>query len=169
MRRTIRLSQTLAPFGVGAIYDFLGESFVACDSYRWGSHGVRLRAAGLDKALGVKELRSAPSAGFGTHTAALRAHTGVAPVTRQSGRSLHVSMRRACCWRLQKAAYCWGMAALQNDPLSKAHYQRLRAAGHTHARALRGVVDRLLSVAVTMLRDRTLYDPHRRRKPQYAA
>ena len=71
MRRTIRLSQTLAPFGVGAVYDFLGESFVACDSYRWGNHGVRLRPAGLDKALGVKELRSAPTASFGTHSGSL--------------------------------------------------------------------------------------------------
>lgn len=101
--------------------------------------------------------------------AGLRAHTGIAPVTRQSGRSLHVSMRRACSWRLQKAVYCWGMAAIQNDPLSKAHYQRLRASGHTHARALRGVVDRLLDVLITMLRDGTLYDPERRRKLQNAA
>jgi transposase len=101
--------------------------------------------------------------------AALRAQTGIAPVTRQSGHSLHVSMRRACSWRLQKAAYCWGMAAIQNDPLSKAHYQRLRASGHTHARALRGVVDRLLDVLITMLRDGTLYDPERRRELQNAA
>ncbi len=101
--------------------------------------------------------------------AALRAQTGIAPVTRQSGRSRHVSMRRACSWRLQKAAYCWGMAAIQNDPLSKAHYQRLRASGHTHARALRGVVDRLLDVAVTMLRDGTLYDKTRRLGAQNAA
>ena len=32
---------------------------------------------------------------------------------------------------------------------------------HGHARALRSVADRLLSVACAMLRDRACFDPHR--------
>jgi hypothetical protein len=60
--RTVRLSQTLSPFGVGAIYDVLGESFVACDIGRWRKHNARLLSAPrLTAALGVKELREAPA------------------------------------------------------------------------------------------------------------
>ena len=39
---------------------------------------------------------------------ALRAHTGLAPVTKQSGKSRVVRMRMACNPRLQRAMYCWG-------------------------------------------------------------
>jgi hypothetical protein len=36
----------------------------------------------------------------------------------------------------------------------------LRAKGHSHGRALRGVADRLLAVLIAMLRSGTLYDPN---------
>ena len=59
-KRRLRLSQTVAPFGVGNIYDFLGESFVACDTMYWQHHGAELVAPRLAAALGVATLRSAP-------------------------------------------------------------------------------------------------------------
>jgi transposase len=93
---------------------------------------------------------------------ALRAQTGSAPITRQSGKRCVVSMRYACNQRLRQAVYHWGRVSVQCDPRSRAHYDRLRGRGHTHARAVRGVVDRLLGVMVAMLRDRTLYDASRR-------
>src|SRR5690348_15936408 len=58
--RQVRLSQTVAPFGVGNIYDLLGESFIACDTLRWKQHGDALEAARLAKALNVSGFRSAP-------------------------------------------------------------------------------------------------------------
>jgi len=94
--------------------------------------------------------------------AALRAHGGLAPVTKQSGKSRWVEMRRACSSRLRLAFYHWSFAAMQHDPAARAHYLTLRAKGHSHARALRGLMDRLLNVALAMLRDGTLYDPARR-------
>ena len=48
---------------------------------------------------------------------------------------------------------------MQHDERAKKHYAELRAKGHTHARALRGIADRLLAVLVAMLRTKTLYDP----------
>jgi len=60
--REIRQSQTIVPFGVGAIYDIFGESFAACDTYMWGSRGDTVRADALRKSLGVTELRSAEPA-----------------------------------------------------------------------------------------------------------
>jgi hypothetical protein len=60
MQRKIRQSQTLTPFGVGAIFDFRGESFVATDTWRWGRRGDAVQSARLCQALGVQSLRSAP-------------------------------------------------------------------------------------------------------------
>jgi hypothetical protein len=58
---TVRLSQTVTPFGVGAIYDILGQSFVACDTYRWFQNGRPLRLDRLARALGVGGFREPPT------------------------------------------------------------------------------------------------------------
>ena len=92
---------------------------------------------------------------------ALRALAGSAPVTRRSGRSRQVSMRRACQPRLRDAVYHWARIASMIDPRTKARYDSLRARGKTHGRALRTVSDRLLKVACKMLETETLYDPSR--------
>jgi transposase len=92
---------------------------------------------------------------------ALRAHTGVAPVTRQSGKRKQVAMRHACNGRLLEAVYHWARISVQHDERSTTAYAAHRARGHTHGRALRGVADRLLRILIAMLKTRTLYDPHR--------
>lgn len=93
---------------------------------------------------------------------ALRAHSGIAPVTRQSGKSKQVVMRRGCSERLRNAMYHWARCGVQHDPSSKLHYARLRHNGHNHGRALRGVADRLLAVLIAMLKAGESYDPKRR-------
>lgn len=93
---------------------------------------------------------------------ALRAYSGVAPVTHQSGKKLSVSMRYACNNRLRNALYHFAMGSLR-DPLARRHYDWLREEGHTHARALRGVADRWVTVLMAMLKSGTLYDATRRK------
>jgi transposase len=93
---------------------------------------------------------------------AVRAHGGIAPVTRQSGKRQHVDMRYGCNQRLRLAFYHWGRVSIQVDAHSRQHYDRLRQRGHSHGRALRGVVDRLLAVLMAMLTHHTPYDPTRR-------
>lgn len=61
MDRSVRLSQTLVPFGVGAIYDVLGESFVAADISYWRQHGDVLRAPRLERELRKERFKAAPS------------------------------------------------------------------------------------------------------------
>jgi transposase len=90
---------------------------------------------------------------------ALRALCGVAPITKRSGKSRIVIRRLACHPRLRNAVYHWANAAIQHDDKSRAKYDALRARGHSHARALRSVADRLLAVACAMLRNGTLFDP----------
>lgn len=91
----------------------------------------------------------------------LRAHAGSAPVTRQSGKTRLVSMRRSCNPRLREAVFHWAANSIRLDARCRAHYDRLRQR-HGHARALRGVADRLLKVLIAMLTTRSLYDPARR-------
>jgi transposase len=98
---------------------------------------------------------------------ALRALSGVAPVTKASGtrkcRYATVKMRKARDHLLANALYHFARVASQVDPAAKAHYASLRGRGHSHGRALRGVGDRLLDVAVAMLRSGTVYDQTKRR------
>jgi transposase len=94
---------------------------------------------------------------------ALRQLGGAAPVTKRSGKSCVVTMRWACNHRVQTSFYHWGRVAVQRDERSRVHYARLRAAGHSHARAIRGVVDRLLVVMMAMLTTGQAYDATCRR------
>ncbi len=89
---------------------------------------------------------------------ALRAYAGVAPLTRQSGKHRSVQMRYCCNARLRNATYHWARVSVQHEAVSREHYRQLRARGHSHGRALRGVADRLLAVLCAMLRSRTLFD-----------
>ncbi len=92
----------------------------------------------------------------------LRTHTGIAPVTKRSGkRACFVHMRYACKRRLRQALYHWSRTSLQHDAAARAYYDRVRTRGHTHARALRSVADRWLRILVAMLRQGTLYDASR--------
>jgi transposase len=89
---------------------------------------------------------------------ALRGTMGVAPVTRKSGRTRTVSMRYACNHRLRQAAFLWAFSSL-SDPRSREYYDRLRARGHSHARALRSVADRLLRVLCKLLERGQRFNP----------
>jgi hypothetical protein len=60
--RKTRLSQTISPFGVGAILDINGESLMAVDISRWPLERTeRIKSRRLEESLGVAELRSPPS------------------------------------------------------------------------------------------------------------
>ena len=67
--------------------------------------------------------------------AALRCLTGVAPVTKRSGKSCRVQRRRAANPWLVESIYHWTRVAIQYDPKSRQRYDALRSRGHTHGRA----------------------------------
>jgi len=93
----------------------------------------------------------------------LRLEGGVGPVTKQSGKTRVVLRRHACNHRLLNALHFLAAGAVQWDPHWRAAYAKLRDRGHSRARALRTIADRLLSVLCAMLRTRRPYDPARRR------
>ena len=96
---------------------------------------------------------------------AMRRLAGVAPVSKRTGgrtKRPHVQQRYACNRRLREATYHWGRVASQCDPRTRAHYLELRARGHSHGRAIRGVVDRLLKLMLAVLKSGLPYDANRR-------
>ena len=93
---------------------------------------------------------------------ALRCYAGTAPVTRQSGKRKTVGMRQACSPRLRNAVFYWATSSLCCDTRSRKHYDALRAAGHQHPRALRGLADRLLGVLIALLKTQKHFDKARR-------
>ena len=63
---------------------------------------------------------------------ALRTLSGVAPVTKRSGKSHLVVMRYASHVRLRNTVYHWARVATQHDDKSRARYAALRRCGHSH-------------------------------------
>ncbi|MEV7733546.1 DUF1998 domain-containing protein [Streptomyces sp. NPDC088921] len=61
VRRKVRRTQTISPFGVGGIIDLQGESFVAADIRSWGGHGEKVDSPRLARKLGVQSFRAAPA------------------------------------------------------------------------------------------------------------
>ena len=114
---------------------------------------------GLGRTGTVTMLTEAAAALAARDYARLRAHTGTAPLTTASGKRWSVRMRRACNPRLREAMYHWTRVSLQRDRAARAYYDRLRARGHSHARALRSLGDRWLRILLAMLTHRTLYVP----------
>lgn len=103
-------------------------------------------------------LAEAPDALHRRDYHALRCLSGVAPITKRSGKSRIVLMRQAVHVRLRNSVYHWARVAVQHDPRSRAKYAALRSRGHGHGRALRSVADRLLAVACAMLNTHTTFD-----------
>ena len=62
LKRKIRQTQTIVPFGVGGIFDIRGESFVAADITTWGKRGTEITSRRLAEKLGVQQFRAAPVA-----------------------------------------------------------------------------------------------------------
>ena len=89
---------------------------------------------------------------------ALRSLCGAAPITKQSGGSRYVAMRQFCQPRLRVALHISALQAIRIDPKFHDLYVRARARGHTVGRALRNIADRLLCLAVQLLRKNELYD-----------
>lgn len=89
---------------------------------------------------------------------ALRCLGGVAPVTKQSGKTKLVIKRRAVCRSLADAFHVLGGIAVINDPVSRAKYEELQGKGHGYCRSVRTVCDRLLSVICTILEKGELFD-----------
>jgi transposase len=121
--------------------------------------GIILSLPGVGRKTAATVLAEANEAIRTRDLRALRAHSGIAPVTRRSGTRKVVIMRQACNGRLRTALYHAARVNVQRDAVSRLLYSALRAKGHSHGRACRTIADRMLRILMAMLRDGTNYIP----------
>jgi transposase len=145
---------------ISALLDELASP--AEDKQEHRDPAILLSLPGLGRKVAATMLSEAAQAIADRDYHALRCYSGTAPITHQSGKKKVVLMRRGANERLRNALYHWARTSVVWDPASKQTYAELRARGHWHGRALRGMADRWLKVLISMLTTRLLYDPQRR-------
>ena len=144
--------------------DQLLEQLASDESYPEHRDVTILRSLpGLGRGFIGTVLSEAPRALADRDYRALRGLAGIAPVTKQSGKTKLVTMRQACNRRLRVALHHSTTVHIQHDARARRQYAQLRHKGHSHGRAIRGVADRLLALMIVMLKQQTTYDPERRK------
>ena len=94
--------------------------------------------------------------------AVLLAESGLAPVTRASGRSRTVRFRYAANTRLREAAMWWAYNSMKDAPWAAAAFRDARDhRGQRYHRALRGIAARWMRVLWTCWTANTPYNPER--------
>ena len=92
-----------------------------------------------------------------TNAASRRCFAGTAPITRASGKSRVVLLRRARNQRLADACRWWAFNSLLHSPGALAYYRQRRQAGDTHEAALRRLGSKLVGQLHHCLQHRELY------------
>jgi transposase len=92
---------------------------------------------------------------------ALKAYAGSAPVTRASGKSLHVMTRKVKNQRLAAVGYVWAFSALTASRGARAHYDRRRQANERHTAAQRNLFNRMIGMLHHCLQTGQAYDEYK--------
>jgi len=136
---------------------------------------VLLSLPGLDARLAARVLGEVGDRRerFPTPTA-LQCYAGTAPVTKRSGKSCVVASRVACNRVLRQACMQWAFCSLGRSGWAREFYDRQRAAGKTHFKALRALANRWLEVLHHLLATGQTYDAavhqaNRTKAPRLAA
>jgi transposase len=93
--------------------------------------------------------------------AELGSYTGILPVTRQSGKTKHVSRRRACPKYLRQTFHEFADFARKYCDWSAAYYALQRSRGMKHHAALRKLASRWQRILLSVWRNRVPYDDAR--------
>jgi transposase len=83
---------------------------------------------------------------------------GTAPVTRASGTSRTVHVRRACIHPLRETMWHFAFCSTSHCAWAKAYYRAARGRGKQHAEAIRMLGNVWLRIIIAMRRDHRLYD-----------
>jgi transposase len=89
------------------------------------------------------------------------AETGIAPVTRASGKTHTVAFRHATNRRARQALHIWLDNSRRADPWAAERYAQARARGQRHPHALRTLGRAWLRIIWACWRTTTPYDPNR--------
>ncbi len=83
---------------------------------------------------------------------------GTAPVTRASGTTRSVHVRRACIHPLRETMWHFAFCTIKQCAWAKAYYRRARTRGKKHAETIRMLGHVWLRIVIAMRRDHRLYD-----------
>jgi transposase len=89
---------------------------------------------------------------------AVQCYAGTAPVTKQSGKSRLVVLRRACNKTFRATVHLWADLSRNCCVWAEAYYQQRKQHGMSHAAALRCLGQRWLKILWKMWQTRTHYD-----------
>lgn len=90
--------------------------------------------------------------------AVLRQLSGVAPVTKQSGKKSVVIIRRACRKRWRNCLHLFAQLSKAKSLWARAFYKMCRERGNTHASALRKLAYKWLNIIYRMWKTKTVYN-----------
>jgi len=88
----------------------------------------------------------------------LQCEAGTSPVTRASGKSQVVLMRRACRMSFRDTMHQFSFCSLTQSSWTKAFYDQQKAKGKTHASALRSLGDKWLKIIHHLWEKKEVYD-----------
>jgi transposase len=91
----------------------------------------------------------------------LAAYSGIAPVTKQSGKSKSVHFRRACSPFLRQTFHEFAAHSIAKSQWARQFYDLQRARGKRHHAAVRSLAFRWIRVLFRCWKDRTPYDEAR--------
>ena len=83
---------------------------------------------------------------------------GTAPVTRKSGSTRTVHIRRACIHPLRETLWTFAFSSLRHCAWAQAYYNQARKRGKKHAEAIRMLGNVWLRIIIAIRRDRRPYD-----------
>jgi transposase len=114
---------------------------------------------GVGPRTAIELLRTVGDGSTFASAARIASYAGLAPATRQSGRSIKAEHQaRRGNRTLTGALYLSAFASLEHPP-SRAYYDRKRTEGKSHTAALTCLARRRVDVLHAMIRDRQLYRP----------
>jgi transposase len=93
-----------------------------------------------------------------TDASELGSYSGILPVTRQSGKTKHVSRRRACPKYVKQTFHEFADCARKHCDWSRAYYDLQRAGGMAHHAAVRKLASRWQRILLSVWKKRTPYD-----------
>ena len=141
---------------MGALRQFRAEIATAFQALPQAAIVASLPGAGPKLAPRLTAIVGAPQVQSGEFMV-LRTHTGVAPVTVQSGKRRVVRIRHTCnkTWRNTMHLFAW--CSTRFSPWAQAFYRCRRTAGDTHSTALRKLGDKWLKIIRRILETRQPY------------
>lgn len=129
----------------------------SCEDYK-AKNDIIQSMPGIGNVVALSLISNMPELGYLSNKEAA-ALVGVAPMNRESGRYVGQRKIRGGRAQIRTVMYMAMMSAIQCNPVFKATYNKLLAAGKSKKLALIACVRKMIVILNSMVRDGTMWDP----------